>query len=159
MEKIRVKHRKVEICGLTRNQQTKRKEKEKVEISRRLEQSRCPIGIIGIMIPTFGGQDPLQGTRNLNKDHPGIFRIQSHSKEVIQGDHENDTSPWISTILKTLLLTVVRQEGLGLQVRPAWVVYLSSNILSFYRWLKRFLKNRHQSCLLVQHSLDLDHLS
>ena len=96
-----------------------------MEILRRLEQSRCLIGIIGTMTPTFGGQDPLQENLNLNQDHPGIFRIQSHSKEVIQGDHENDTSPWISTILKTHLLTVVRQEGLGLQVRPACPVYLS----------------------------------
>ena len=135
----------------TKYQQTKRKKTGKSLIfleDLQLEQSRCPIGIIGIMIPTFGGQDPLQGTRNLNKDHPGIFRIQSHSKEVIQGDHENDTSPWISTILKTLLLTVVRQEGLGLQVRPAWVVYLSSNILSFCRWLKRFLKKSFTSLVL-----------
>ena len=122
MEKIRVKHRKVEICGLTRNQQTKRK--EKVEILRRLEQSRCLIGIIGTMTPTFGGQDPLQENLNLNQDHPGIFRIRTHNNPIREG-RENDTSPWISTILKTHLLTVVRQEGLGLQVRPACPVYLS----------------------------------
>ena len=122
-----------------------------MEILRRLEQSRCLIGIIGTMTPTFGGQDPLQENLNLNQDHPGIFRIRTHNNPIREG-RENDTSPWISTILKTHLLTVVRQEGLGLQVRPACPVYLSL-FWVVHRWLQKFLKKSHQFCLIIRHSL------
>ena len=79
------------------------------------------------MTPTFGGQDPLQENLNLNQDHPGIFRIRTHNNRIREG-LENDTSPWISTILKTHLPTVVPQEDLGLQVRPACQVHLSSYV-------------------------------